>query len=280
MAKGSTGRVEGRNRDEEGRRGKEETQTAIPARRDERRAGAVGRAIDPSLHVVVKDELRVQILAMAIQRLYSPSEFARDVDIPINSASAIISKPRVKHGFLELVKIVKVRGANKHMYRATKSGFIGTPIGGRSPRRCDPESPGRFSKISSVGESGRSTAALMSSRDTACLYWAPRDLDEIAWERAGVDGRVVDRRIRSAWKGETVQRRAEGKSAGSFQSTFAIAAFPSPTHEVKSSGTKRRRRRNRQIEGRSARNRSRPASPRSGKANQPNANRKGKGGKA
>ena len=79
--------------------------------------------VDPSLHVVVKDELRVQILSVAIQRLYIPSEFAKDAGIPVNVAS---SHFRVlnEHGFLELAEVIPVRGANKHMYRATKSGFI------------------------------------------------------------------------------------------------------------------------------------------------------------
>lgn len=30
---------------------------------------------------------------------------------------------------------------------------------------------------------------------------------------------------------DTAERRAKGKSEGSFHSTFAIAAFPSPTYE-------------------------------------------------
>ena len=70
----------------------------------------------------------------------------------------------------------------------------------------------------------------MSDRDDACLYWAPRDLDEIAWkEQVSMIAWCIEESKRL--EEETVERRANGEGEDSLHSTFAIAAFPSPTHE-------------------------------------------------
>ena len=231
MAKGSTGESGGRKLQTKKRGGKAKKKRKRPSQRGAMKAARKRAAglIDPSLHVVVKDELRVHILAVAIQRLYSPSEFSRDVGIPINSASAHF-KALVKHGFLELVKVVKVRGANKHLYRATKSGFISDANWGTVAEALRPGVAGAILQ-DFIGRVSQSIdTGLMSSRETACLYWAPRDLDEIAWgEQVPMIAWCIEESKRL--EDETVQRRAEGKSADSFHSTFAIAAFPSPTHE-------------------------------------------------
>ena len=277
MAKGSTGESGGRKPPAKKGGGKPKKKRKRPSQRGATEAARKRAAglIDPSLHVVVKDELRVQILAVAIQRLYSPSEFARDVDIPINSASAHF-KALVKHGFLELVKIVKVRGANKHLYRATKSGFISDANWGTVAEALRPGVAGAIlqdfiGRVSQSIDSG-----LMSSRDTACLYWAPRDLDEIAWgEEVSMIAWCIEESKRL--EDETVQRRAEGKSAGSFHSTFAIAAFPSPTHEeVKQHEAKAKKKPKRK-----RLTKSKPAGESSKrKSKSPKRKPKGKGGKA
>jgi hypothetical protein len=171
----------------------------------------------------------VQILAVAIQRLYSPSEFAKDVGIPLNSASAHFKVLR-EHGFLELVEIVPVRGANKHMYRATKSGFISDANWGTVAEALRPGVAGAIlqdfiGRVSQSIDTGK-----MSSRDSACLYWAPRDLDEIAWnEQVSMIAWCIEESVRL--EEETVERRVKGQGGDSFHSTFAIAGFPSPTHE-------------------------------------------------
>jgi hypothetical protein len=184
--------------------------------------------VDPSLHIVVKDELRVQILSVAIQRPYSPSEFARDVGIPVNVASSHFRVLR-DHNFLELVDVIPVRGANKHMYRATKSGFISDANWGNVADALRPGVAGAILQ-DFIGRASQSIdTGKMSSRDDACLYWAPRDYDEIAWqEQVSMIAWCIEESKRL--EEETVQRRAEGKSTGSFHSTFAIAGFPSPTH--------------------------------------------------
>lgn len=224
-ASGSAKRPKGRRRKTQGS-GKKRSAIAGATKRARSRASGL---VDPNLHVVLKDELRVQILAVAIQRPYSPSEFARDVDIPVNVAAAHF-QVLLRHGFLELVEELKVRGATKHMYRATKSGFISDADWGTVAEALRPGIAGAILQ----DFIGRVTQAIdggqMTSRDTACLYWAPRDLDETAWaEQVKMIAWCIDESKRL--EEDTVQRRANGEGSGSFHSTFAIAGFPSPTHE-------------------------------------------------
>jgi ribosomal protein S25 len=216
--------------------GKEKTKKKKPKPKRSSLAGSTNRArkraaglVDPNLHIVVKDELRVQILAVAIQRPYSPSEFAEDMAIPVNVASAHF-RILAKYGYLELVREEKVRGAVKHFYRATKSGFISDAVWGTVADALRPGVAGAILQ-DFIGRTSQSIdTGLMSSRDTACLYWAPRDLDEIAWaEQVKMIAWCIEESKRL--EEDTVQRRANGESDGSFHSTFAIAAFPSPTHE-------------------------------------------------
>jgi DNA-binding transcriptional ArsR family regulator len=198
--------------------------------------------IDPSLHVVVKDELRIQILSIAIQRPISPREFADEANIALNVASYHFRVLR-EHGFLEIVEEVKVRGAVRHMHIATKSGFISDADWGEVAQTLRPGVAGAIlqdfnNRVTQAIESGH-----MFTRDDACLYWAPRDLDEIAYlEQVKMIAWCIEESERL--EVETVSRRANGDGDGiSFHVTFAIAGFPSPTHaEVKAKEREKKRR--------------------------------------
>ena len=183
----------------------------------------------PNFAVIASDPLKAKVVAVAIQRLYSPSEFAKDAEVPLNVASYTFKVLR-ERGIIELVKEVKVRGTIKHMYRAIESAFVDEADWGEladSLRAI-------FSGTIIQDFNGRATQALetghLFSRDDFCLYWAPRDLDEIAWVE---QGKMIAWCIEESQRleVETAERRAKGESDGSFHSTFAIAAFPSPTYE-------------------------------------------------
>lgn len=187
--------------------------------------------IDPKVSIVAKDPLRAQILAVAIQRLFSPSEFAREAGVALNVASYHF-KVLKDHGILELVKTVKVGGALKHMYRATESAFISDADWGQLAEALRPGMAGTTLQ----DFNGRVTQAMMTGhffdREDACLYWAPRDLDEIAWlEQVKLIRWCIEESDRL--EVETVERRANGEDDGgnSYHTTFAIASFLSPTHE-------------------------------------------------
>lgn len=194
------------------------------------REGAAGFIPSPNFAIIASDPLKAQIVAVALQRLYSPSEFARDVGVALNVASYAFQVLK-GHGILELVEEVKVRGSVKHMYRATEAALVSNADWGslaEAMRRA-------FTGTILQDFSARVTQAIetgdLYSRDDFCLYWAPRDLDEIAWkEMVEIYKWCIE--ASEQLEADTVNRRAEGEGGDdhSFHATFAIAAFPSPTH--------------------------------------------------
>jgi DNA-binding transcriptional ArsR family regulator len=210
-------------------RTKAETKRKGPSARGETRK-ARERAeglIDPNLSVLARDPLRVQIVAMARQRPISPSEFRREVGIPQNVASYHFKVLR-EHGFLEIIAEIPVRGATKHMHIATKSGFISDQDWGQVEEALRPGVAGAIlqdfnGRVSEAMETGT-----LYERDDACIYWVPRDYDDIAWkEQVEIIAWCIEESKRL--EDDTVKRRAAGKSKVSFPATFAIAGFTSPT---------------------------------------------------
>jgi len=196
------------------------------------------RAINPKLGILANDPLRADIVTTALQRLYSPSEYARDANIKLGTASYHFKVLKEK-GLLELVELVQVRGATKHMYRANEAAFIDDRQWGDLAQVLRPGVIGatldNFSaRFAQAGETGT-----LFEREDVCAYWAPRSFDETAWEEhVKVTRWWIEESERL--EQETVQRQADCKRSRSFKATVAIFAFPSPTDsEVKSHQRKR-----------------------------------------
>lgn len=209
------------------------------------------RAINPKLGVLANDPLRADIVTTALQRLYSPSEYARDANIKLGTASYHFKVLREK-GLLELVELVPVRGATKHMYRANEAAFIDDREWGELAQVLRPGVIGatldNFSaRFDQAGETGT-----LFEREDICAYWAPRDFDETAWEEhVKVTRWWIEESERL--EQETVQRKVEGTSNKSFKATVAIFAFPSPTDsEVKSHQRKQRVKKAKPAKGKAA----------------------------
>jgi hypothetical protein len=190
--------------------------------------------------LIAGDPLKAQIVAVALHRLYSPSEYAREHGIDLNVSSYLFKVLREK-GVLELVEKVPVRGSVKHMYRATEAAIVSDADWGELAEALRPI----FTGVILQDFSARVTQAIetehLYSRDDFVLYWTPGDLDEIAWEEEGEIVRWCIEEFKRLEE-DTVNRRANGESKGSFHMTFAIAAFPSPTHsEFKAHEAKRKK---------------------------------------
>jgi hypothetical protein len=183
--------------------------------------------IDPSLSVITRDPLRVQIVAIATQRPVSPSEFAREAGIALNVASYHFKVLR-KHEFLEIVEKVPVRGSRKNMHVATKKGFISDAEWGEVEQALRPGVAGVILQDFNGRVSQAMVTGTLYERDDACLYWVPRCLDEIAWvEQVEIIAWCIEESERL--EQDTIKRRAKGESKDSFPATFAIAGFTSPT---------------------------------------------------
>jgi len=195
------------------------------------RERAAGLVPNPNFKIIASDPLKAQIVAVALQRLYAPSEYAREagVDLRIGSYAFKVLKEK---GVLELVKVEKVRGATlKHMYRATESALVSGADWGDLSEALRPVFTGTILQDFSARVTQAIETGHLFSRDDFCLYWAPRDLDEIAWrEQVEIDDWCIAESKRL--EEDTVNRRANGEDGGkSFHTTFAMAVFPSPTHD-------------------------------------------------
>lgn len=183
--------------------------------------------IDPGLSIITRDPLRVQIVAIATQRPVSPSEFSREAGIALNVASYHFKVLR-EHEYLEIVELVPVRGATKHMHIATKKGFISDAEWGQVEQALRPGVAGAILQDFNGRVSQAIVTGTLFKRDDACLYWTPRCLDEIAWtEQVEIIAWCIEESERL--EQDTIKRRADGKSKDGFPATFAIAGFTSPT---------------------------------------------------
>lgn len=183
--------------------------------------------VDPDIAVVTKDPLRVQIVSLATQRPIAPSEFSREVGIPLNVASYHFRELR-KHGYLEIVAEVDVRGATKRMHIATKRAFLSDADWGALEEALRPGVAGQALQDFNLRVAQAMETETFYSRDDVRLYWVPIDLDEISWPEF-VKLMVWACKEAGALSEDTVERRANGESQHSFPATFAIAGFPSPT---------------------------------------------------
>ena len=194
------------------------------------RERAAGLVPNPNFKTIASDPLKAQIVAVALQRLYSPSEYAREADVDLRIASYAFKVLREK-GVLELVESIPVRGSTiKHMYRATEAALVSNADWGDLSEALRPVFTGTILQDFSARVTQAIDTGDLFSRDDFCLYWVPRDYDEIAWkEQVEIYNWCIEESKRLEC--DTVNRRANGEGGGSFHGTFAIAAFPSPTHE-------------------------------------------------
>src|SRR5512146_2405549 len=243
MSKRAEGEGKGRSGQKGGRKAKAKGK-AKPKPRPPRSTAQEARerspgAIDPNVGIIAKDPLRAEIVAVAIQRLYSPSEFARDADISIGTASYHF-KVLKDHRIIELVHTVKVRGTLKHMYKANEAAFIGDKDWGELTPVLRPgvigATIGNFNdRLAQADVTGK-----LYEREDVRIYWAPREYDEKAWsEYAEILAWCIEESERLAC--DTMNRRAKGEGDGTFKTTVGLFLFPSPTHaEVKAHERKRK----------------------------------------
>jgi hypothetical protein len=233
VSKGTKGRGEKRNGKGEAAR-KEKPRRKGPSYKGttKRARERSAEAMDPKVAIIAKDPLRAEILAVAIQRLYSPSEFARDAGVSLGVASYAF-KVLNDSCIIELVKTEKVRGALKHLYKANEAAFIGDKDWGELAPVLRPGVIGAtFGNFNGRVAQAERTGKLYEREDVR-IYWAPREFDEIAWdEHAEIFAWCIEESERL--EADTVARRANGESDRAFKATVALFLFPSPTHaEVK-----------------------------------------------
>jgi DNA-binding transcriptional ArsR family regulator len=199
--------------------------------------------IQPNIHIVTRDPLRVQILSTAMVRAISAVEFAVEVDIPYSTASYHFRVLR-EGGFLELVEEVSVKGAaRRKLYRATRNGFISDADWGDVEAKLRPGVAGAILQDFNGRASEAIETGKMFSREDATLYWIPRLLDGMAYEEMMQAIRWIIE-FQNELQEATIQRRASGESKDEdcIIGTFAVAGFPSPSPDEVSDGQRKGKR--------------------------------------
>jgi DNA-binding transcriptional ArsR family regulator len=136
--------------------------------------------IDQELVKALSHPLRVQILEALQDRVASPSELSREMDLGIGVVS-YHTNTLVSCRCLELVHTVPRRGAVEHFYRATPRSFIGHQDWRRAPRSVrggvtDAAVASFVAKAAAAVEAGT-----IDSRDDTTLSWMPMRVDDRGW---------------------------------------------------------------------------------------------------
>jgi DNA-binding transcriptional ArsR family regulator len=188
--------------------------------------------IQPNVHIVARDPLRIQILSQALVRAVCAMDYATETGIPYATVAYHFRVLR-EAGYLELVAEVKVKGAaKKKMYRAAKTGLISDAEWGRVKEVLRPGVAGAILQDWNGRVADAIESKTLFTRDDACLYWIPRLLDENTWPQM-VEAVHWIISFAEELEIETVERRARGESsdATAMYSTFGIGLFPSPVPE-------------------------------------------------
>lgn len=170
------------------------SETKRQATRANRKAEeATADLVDRRLTKAIAHPLRLQILALANQRTISPSEYSDEMGASLSTVAYHFRK-LFELGFLELVEEVPKRGSREHRYRSRR---------------------------------GLVKAGSLDSRDDSIFYWVGGGMDETGWGEFVAASRQLIARVKEI-ESASAARAADGGEA-CFPTTFAVAAFESPT---------------------------------------------------
>lgn len=138
-------------------------------------------AIDSQVVRALSHPMRVSILsAAALEQKISPSDFARAHDLKVQQVSHHF-RALEKHGALELIEEVKVRGAIKHVYRATRRAIFGKADWPQVAEPLKGPLAGAALYDFSAVAAASIEAGTFQSRDDFVFTWEPVALDELGW---------------------------------------------------------------------------------------------------
>jgi DNA-binding transcriptional ArsR family regulator len=140
-----------------------------------------GGALSSQVVKALSHPMRLSILSAAtVEGTISPSDFARSHDLSVGMVSHHF-RALVKHGALELVEEVKVRGSIKHIYRATRRAIFGKADWPQVADLLKGPLVGAalydFTQIASASIE----AGTFQARDDFVFTWEPVTLDELGW---------------------------------------------------------------------------------------------------
>lgn len=138
------------------------------------------RAVSERLAMAVGHPIRIDALRILNERTASPSELARELQVPVTLVSYHIKELR-KHRCIELVKTLPRRGAVEHFYRAIAPAIVEDDDWAKLPESTRQEISATVLESILSGAMGSLQAGAFDSRKDRHLSWMPMSLDEEGW---------------------------------------------------------------------------------------------------
>jgi len=196
----------------------------MPQRRRKARPGR-GRTDGPSpqeaLAKALKHPIRVKVLTILTERIASPSEIAKQIELPLGNISYHI-KVLSELGFIEIKKEEKVRGSIAHFYKAVDRPLIDN-TGWASLNSAVRRTASSHLLESLISDAAQSLSAdVFDKRPERHLSRTPLFLDEAGWLAVlKIQGAAVEAILKE-------QAAAAARLAGSpaeIQAILAVMCF-------------------------------------------------------
>jgi DNA-binding transcriptional ArsR family regulator len=178
---------------------------------------------------------RLQILAAAHQGEISPSEFAKDHDMPTGTAAHHFRK-LVECEAIELIREERVNGSIRHVYVGTKRAIYTESEMAKLPESLQSGLVGAALQ-DFVGVAGQAIeAGTFTTRGDFVGTWDEAELDEIAWTKLGKMLRLVWKKVPSLEDESDARLSASGGKG--LTAAVGLAAFELPWPKAKKSRRK------------------------------------------
>jgi DNA-binding transcriptional ArsR family regulator len=209
----------------------QETRAKQPSRKRrrstaQRRGGKQKLSPDIALVKALSHPLRARALAIANERVVSPKEISKELEVPLGHSSYHMKK-LVEYDCIELVDTAQRRGATEHYYRGTTRSFLND----ENWSLLEPNAKNGVSiaGLKMINDANRAAveAGTFDSRDDRHLSCTPMDLDRPGWDEAsGLFADTLEGMMQILER--VAQRRADGETEDSVRTTASILFFESP----------------------------------------------------
>jgi DNA-binding transcriptional ArsR family regulator len=179
------------------------------------RAGQRGKSIEEVVGYALSHRIRVQVLTLLNEGIYSPDQLARLIGEPTNKVSHHV-KELLDAGSIELARVEKVRNADQHYYRAVEMPFYSD------------EEAGAMTPQQRKVTAGLTLQCMVA--EAMAAFWAGKLHDDprvwLAWRWFNVDeqGRqdIADEQQRSWERMQEIEGEATNRRADSGEDAVSI----------------------------------------------------------
>ncbi len=138
-------------------------------------------AVSERLAMAIGHPIRIEALRILNERVASPSELAKELDMGVSQVSYHIKELR-RQNCIELVRTEPRRGAVEHYYRATEPELVSDrELAQLSEAKRQEVSIGVLQTVIAA-TAGSLQAGTFDKRSDRHLSWVPMQLDETGWK--------------------------------------------------------------------------------------------------